>query len=77
MLKDNDLRIRSKFFLFQQDAAELKAQLRRDADFLTKLNVLDYSLLGIHTRESVNHILPSFIVVSLLDCMCYSVCAQS
>lgn len=52
VLKDNDLlKDQMKFHLGPKKAAFI-AQLKKDADFLAHLNIMDYSLLvGIHNRS--------------------------
>lgn len=50
ILKDNDLKY--KIRLPMDKAAALLAQLRKDADFLYSIDVMDYSLLvGVHNTE--------------------------
>lgn len=50
IMKDND--IKHKIRLTEYESTEVQSQLRLDADFLTSLGIMDYSLLvGVHLAE--------------------------
>ena len=47
ILKENDLRGKTKILLSYQEAMELTSLLETDAKWLSSQNLMDYSLLGI------------------------------
>lgn len=47
ILKENDLRGKTKILLSYQEAKELTSLLETDAKWLSSQNLMDYSLLGI------------------------------
>jgi hypothetical protein len=53
VLKDNDfLSMKTRLKLSPDDAQEFKQQIRHEAEFLAKLNIMDYSLLvGVHEKK--------------------------
>lgn len=55
-LKDNDLRDRKEFFVFEKiEKDQLLDQLERDSKFLATKNINDYSLIiGVHIIETTN-----------------------
>lgn len=58
IMKDND--IKHKIRLTEAESIEVQAQLRNDAEFLTSLGIMDYSLLvGVHIAEYEVHDQPS------------------
>eukprot|EP01033_Poteriospumella_lacustris_P015765 gene15764-11286_t len=62
VLKDMDLLKDKRKFHFGRKKAEFVAQLRKDAEFLAKLNIMDYSLLvGTHYRSQRPPIEPAMV----------------